>query len=56
MCFTTEFDGQNFIQELHLTDLFPRKALGVDGDREITREEFIKKGVQSSFLKSMMKN
>ena len=39
-----------------LTKLFLRKALGVDGDREITKEEFIENGVQSSFLKSMMKN
>ena len=39
-----------------LTELFLRMALGVDGDGEITKEEFIKKGVQSKFLKSMMKN
>ena len=47
-------DSRGQISRAHFT--IPRKALGIDGDREISREEFIKNAAQSSFLKSMMKN
>ena len=50
-----------YIETLILVFIWPndcniRKALDVDRDRKITKEEFIKNAANSKFLKSMMKN